>query len=113
MKTLLEDYQHKLTAIKELIITNTNNGSINDISRKTRLETTANEYRAFIVDINRMIARQEELKSDNSELINTIFDIIHSEVTLREVPYSMSDNEMEINPDSITDAAIKIAEILK
>jgi len=46
---------------------------------------------------------------DKSNLQSTIADIIQSEIYLRDVPYSRSDEkDMEVDPDSITDAAKKI-----
>jgi hypothetical protein len=47
------------------------------------------------------------------ELINMIADIIGSEVYLRDVPYSMQDGDMEKDPDSVTDAAKAIVNMLK
>jgi hypothetical protein len=65
MKILLEDYQRKLKTVKELIADNKNNGSIHDEKRAERLQTKASEYRAFIVDIERAIAREEAIKLNN------------------------------------------------
>lgn len=50
---------------------------------------------------------------NEQELINSIEDIISSEVYLRDVPYSMQDGDMEKDPDSITDAAKAIVNMLK
>ena len=65
MKILLDDYQRKLKTVKELIADNKNNGSIHDEKRAERLQTKASEYRAFIVDIERAIAREEAIKLNN------------------------------------------------
>ena len=65
MKILLEDYQRKLKTVKELIADNKNNGSIHDEKRAERLQTKAGEYRTFIVDIERAIAREEAIKLNN------------------------------------------------
>ena len=65
MKILLEDYQRKLKTVKELIADNKNNGSIHDEKRAERLQTKASEYRTFIVDIERAIAREEAIKLNN------------------------------------------------
>ena len=65
MKILLEDYQNKLKIANELIADNKNNGSIHDEKRAERLQTKASEYRAFIVDIERAIAREEAIKLNN------------------------------------------------
>ncbi len=51
--------------------------------------------------------------NNEQELINMIEDIISSEVYLRDVPYSMQDGDMEKDPDSITDAAKAIVNMLK
>lgn len=59
MKTLLEDYQRKLATAEELIKTTKDTGSRNDIAKMARLNTKASEYRAFIVDIERAIKREE------------------------------------------------------
>ena len=59
MQTLLEDYKRKLEAMEFMIHDNINNGSIRDIERRTRLNTKASEYRSFIVDIERAIARTQ------------------------------------------------------
>ena len=74
MKTLLEDYQRKLDNITTLVEKNKNNGSINDIERYTRLRTKESEYRAFIVDIERAIARNDN--SDKKAKILVIETII-------------------------------------
>jgi hypothetical protein len=50
---------------------------------------------------------------NEQELINMIEDIIGSEVYLRDVPYSMQDGDMEKDPDSVTDAAKAIVNMLK
>jgi hypothetical protein len=50
---------------------------------------------------------------NEQELINMIEDIIGSEVYLRDVPYSMQDGDMEKDPDSVTDAAKTIVNMLK
>lgn len=50
---------------------------------------------------------------NEQELINMIEDIISSEVYLRDVPYSMEDGAMEKDPDSVTDAAKAIVNMLK
>ena len=59
MKTLLEDYKRKLATAEEMISTTKNTGSRNDIEKMARLNTKAGEYRAFIVDIERAIKREE------------------------------------------------------
>lgn len=113
MKTLLKEYQEKLNALEDLIIKNKNNGSINDEKKKIRLLTMSSVYQEIISDIKRAIESKKPENNSDEILISRISDIISSEVTLREVPYSMSDNEMETNPDSITDAAVKILELIK
>ena len=50
---------------------------------------------------------------NEQELINMIEDIIGNEVYLRDVPYSMQDGDMEKDPDSVTDAAKAIVNMLK
>jgi len=50
---------------------------------------------------------------NEQELINMIEDIISSEVYLRDVPYSMQDGDMEKDPNSVTDAAKAIVNMLK
>ncbi len=50
---------------------------------------------------------------NEQELINMIEYIIGSEVYLRDVPYSMQDGDMEKDPDSVTDAAKAIVNMLK
>lgn len=57
METLLEDYKRRLQTAEKMISENTNNGSINDIKRAERLQTKASEYRTFIVEIERAMAR--------------------------------------------------------
>ena len=59
MKTLLEDYKRKLATAEEMIETTKDTGSRNDIAKMARLRTKASEYRAFIVDIERAIKREE------------------------------------------------------
>jgi uncharacterized phage protein (TIGR01671 family) len=63
METLLEDYKRKLKNINELIskqLYSFSNGSIVHQRREERLNTKAAEYRAFIVDIERAIARHQQ-----------------------------------------------------
>jgi len=70
MKILLEDYQGKLKTVNEMVEQSklTNNGSINDTKRQSRLETKASEYRSMIVDIERAIARgNPKPKHDDSK----------------------------------------------
>lgn len=57
METLLEDYKRKLKSVNELISKQRSNGSIVHQRREERLNTKASEYRAFIVDIERSMAR--------------------------------------------------------
>lgn len=57
MEILLDDYKRKLQTAEELIRNNKNNGSINDEKRTERLNTKAVEYRSFIIDIERALAR--------------------------------------------------------
>lgn len=54
--------------------------------------------------------KPEELYDEN--LANRIADIIHTEVYIRNVPYSMEDGAQELDPDSIEIAAKKIAQML-
>ncbi len=53
MKQLLEDYQRRLVTIEKLIAKNTNNGSISDVQRATRLQTKAGEFRSIITELER------------------------------------------------------------
>ena len=71
METLLEDYKRKLKSVKELIDKQHSNGSIVHQRREERLNTKAAEYRAFIVDIERAMARQQQQSSANC----AIFDV--------------------------------------
>lgn len=53
------------------------------------------------------------ISKNEQELINMIEDIISSEVYLRDVPYSMKDGDVEKDPDSVTNAAKAIVNMLK
>lgn len=64
MQILLEDYKRKLAAMEIMITDNANNGSIRDVERRVRLHTKASEYRSFIVDIERAIERESQLKKE-------------------------------------------------
>lgn len=72
MDTLLDDYKRKLQTAEEFIRNNKNNGSIHDEKRAERLNTKAAEYRSFIVDIERAMART---KNENGAL--PIPDVSH------------------------------------
>jgi hypothetical protein len=56
MKELIEDYKRRLETVNELIKTDKNNGSTNDIKRRERYITKASEYRAFIAEMERLVA---------------------------------------------------------
>lgn len=71
METLLEDYKRKLNNVKELIEKQRSNGCIVHQRREERLNTKAAEYRAFIVDIERAMARQQQQNYANC----AIFDV--------------------------------------
>ncbi len=60
MKTLLNDYKLRLEAVKKLLDSNVNNGSIVHQRRNERLITKESEYRAFIVEIEKAIVRHED-----------------------------------------------------
>lgn len=47
------------------------------------------------------------------DLTSRIEDIISANIYLRDVPYSMQDGDMEVDPDSITDVAKAIVAELK
>jgi hypothetical protein len=69
-------------------------------------------------NMNEEFSRMQKLadvsdSKNEQELINMIEDIIGSEVYLRDVPYSMQDGDMEKDPDSVTDAAKAIVNMLK
>lgn len=48
----------------------------------------------------------------DEDLAYRIADIIQNEVYLRDVPYSMQDGDQELDPESVEDAAKKIAQML-
>ena len=50
---------------------------------------------------------------DSSDIEFDIRDIIQCELFLRDVPYSMQENEKEIDPESLDEAAKKVIEYLK
>lgn len=63
-------------------------------------------------DITKMI--KEELKNlTEQDLINRIEDIISSEIYLRDVPYSMQEGDMEMDPKSVLSASEMIVNMLK
>jgi len=93
MKNLLESYQNKLKSINELIESNKNNGSINDIKRAERFETKKSEYRSFIVDIEREIKYEKERKQEKFNEAIKVFK---------------GTNTTEINPVDVYNA-LKIA----
>jgi hypothetical protein len=51
-------------------------------------------------------------ESYDEDLVFKIADIIHSEVFLRDVPYSMQDGAQEVDPGSVEEAAKKIVQML-
>jgi hypothetical protein len=61
----------------------------------------------------RNIKKFNENLVHDQDLQNEIEDIISSEVYLRDVPYSLQDGDMEKDPDSVTDAAKAIVNMLK
>jgi len=57
MEILLEDYKRRLKIVNKFISKQRSNGSIVHQRREERLNTKAAEYRTFIVEIERAMAR--------------------------------------------------------
>ncbi len=64
----------------------------------------------FSITNNKKLSNMANLNNKNTELIKMIEDIINSDVYLRNVPYS---EDVEKDPNSITDAAEAIVIMLK
>lgn len=91
MKTLLDDYKRKLKNMNELISKQCSNGSIVHQRREERLNTRADEYSAFIVDIERAMARQKEQKrNDVTEIIYKVLRATGKEIRaeMKNIPHN-------------------------
>jgi hypothetical protein len=80
MQTLLEDYKRKLKNVEALMYEQDNNGSLMHEKREVRLKIKAAEYRAFIVDIERAIERQQQ----QSSVVNIIDNIMNKIDTIEQ-----------------------------
>ena len=68
MKQLIEDYKKKIETLTNDLRLYKSTGSINDIKKETRLTTKLNEYRAFVVELERLNV-QNDNKSNPIVLI--------------------------------------------
>lgn len=74
MKNLIKSYQDKVKELEIQLSSFKSNGSINDIKKVERLTTKMFEYRAFIVDLERLNVQQ------TPEFINKIdFTILRNQ----------------------------------
>ena len=92
MKELIEDYQHRLQTITEVIKTTTNNGSQNDIAKMARLNAKASEYRTFIGELERVLRKPVVEKSFTLEEIK---NYIRSQDSLGDVLYFLTEENIE------------------
>lgn len=56
IKTLIEDYERRISSTQDLLSKNTNTGSLHDERRQERLKTKISEYRSFITDLEKILA---------------------------------------------------------
>ena len=59
------------------------------------------------------INEQTSETNDHIDLRNHILDVIQNEIGLRDVPYSMQEGDMEVDPDTLEDAADAVIKLLK
>ena len=73
MKQLIEDYKRRLKNIHEMMKEFKSNGSVNDLKKEERLITKANEYKTFIVDLERIERNVQDVNvPDIGERIHTV-----------------------------------------
>jgi len=76
MKELLEDYKRRLTTIEGMIAEFKSNGSEHDNRKDERFKTKASEYRTFIVELERVIAKNEPVSDD---VVWVIYDTLRNQ----------------------------------
>ena len=65
MKQLIEDYKRRIKTIENDLRLYKSTGSINDIKKVERLTTKLFEYRAFVVELERLNVQNENVQNDN------------------------------------------------
>ena len=65
MKQLIEDYKKKIETLTNDLRLYKSTGSINDIKKVERLTTKLFEYRAFVVELERLNVQNENVQNDN------------------------------------------------
>jgi hypothetical protein len=81
MEILLEDYKRRLKTVTELIKKTRSNGSIVHQRREERLNTKAAEYRTFITEIERAMARKPDT-SENTLPIESVSGSLPNDKTI-------------------------------